>query len=60
MTQENYPVHYTEKTLQGCLFFNFIIPGGGKYWGRGRKLGFLGYFRQEIDCLRPKYDPKWP
>ena len=26
--------------------------------GSGKKIGVLGYFRQEIDCFRPKYDQK--
>ena len=42
------------------VYSSLLLSGGGEYWGRGRKLGVLGYFRQEIECSRPKYDPKSP
>ena len=41
------------------VYSSLLLSGGGSI-GRGRNLGVLGYFRQEIECLRPKYDPKWP
>ena len=46
--------------VQGCIFFNFIVAGGGSTGVGEENWAFWGYFRKEIDCLRPKYDPKWP